>query len=210
MQPKDRKRFGLCLMAAAEMYGKPPSEAASSMWWNALSAYEIDGVERAFQAHIGDPDRGQFMPRPADIVRLIVGTSKDSSLVAWSKVDRAVRMVGPYASVTFDDPITMRVLQDMGGWTFLCAKDDDAWPFIGNEFTARYQGFRSRGEVPEHPARLVGITEAENARKGLDHRDFALIGDPNAAQRVLDAGTDRPSLTFARVGEALRLTNDTK
>src|SRR5690242_16246489 len=91
MLPSDRKRFVVCLTAAAELYGKPPSEAVIAMWWGALSIYEIDGVERAFQAHLADPDRGQFMPKPADIVRLLKGTSKDSSLVAWSSVDKAVR-----------------------------------------------------------------------------------------------------------------------
>lgn len=210
MRQSDRKRFVACLTAAAELYGKPLSDAVIGLWWQALAVHEIDAIEHGFAVHLADPDRGQFMPRPADIARQIGGTSKDSALVAWAKVDRAVREIGPYASVTFDDPILMRVVHDMGGWTQLCGKDDDAWPFIGNEFVTRYQAFRSRQEIPEHPRKLLGIAEAENARKGFAVPDVVLIGDRAAALRVLENGAESLALTVTRASAALQLAYERK
>lgn len=199
MAPQDRKRLAHCLLAASELYGKSVSEALAGIWWNALRAYDIEAIETAFQRHMTNPDTGQFMPKPADIVRLLAGTSQDAALVAWAKVDRAVRTVGPYASVTFDDALTMRVLQDMGGWIAFGTKDDDEWPFVGNEFVKRYQGYRQRGEVPEYPTRLIGISEHDNVQKGRKGGEVVLIGDPLKARAVADAGSTKPALGLTRM-----------
>jgi hypothetical protein len=199
MEPMDRKRFGDCLKACSELYGKPLSVPVIELWWQALARYDIDAVESAFRRHLVSPDAGQYMPKPSDIVRLIDGTSVDASQVAWAAVERAVRLVGPYASVTFDDPVTMRVLADMGGWIALNLKGGPEWAFVANEFRTRYQGFRSRGEAPAYPPRLPGIAEADNARRGLAHAEHVLIGDTATAQRVLAGGTDRPAVDVARL-----------
>lgn len=199
MQPGARKQFITFLTACAEVYGKPLSDAVMGVWWEALRPYEIDAVQGAFSRHIQSPDNGQFMPKPADIIRMLTGTSLDGSMVAWAKVDKAVRSVGPYASVTFDDPIVQRVLQDMGGWIAFGAKTDDEWPFIGNEFRTRYQGYRHCGEMPEYPRTLIGIAEAENSKRGIGTVDLVLIGDATKAQQVRDGGVDRPQIGFHRL-----------
>lgn len=199
MERTDRKRLSACLLAASEVYGREVSEAVAGVWWGALKAYDIEAIETAFQRHMTNPDTGQFMPRPADIVRMLAGTTQDAALVAWAKVDKAVRTVGTYASVTFDDAIAMRVLQDMGGWIALGTKDSDEWPFVGNEFVKRYQGYRLRGETPDYPRRLAGISEADAARRGLRAREAVLIGDPARARAVAEGGNDRPALGVQRV-----------
>lgn len=199
MERRDRKRLSHCLLAASEVYGREVSEGVALVWWNALQGYEIEAVEAAFQRHLTSPDSGQFMPKPADIVRILAGTSQDGAMVAWAKVDKAVRTVGTYASVTFDDAIAMRVLQDMGGWIALGTKSLDDWPFVANEFRTRYVGYRQRGETPEHPSRLVGIAEADNVRRGLKGGEAVLIGDPLKARAIADGGTDRPAIGIQRM-----------
>lgn len=205
MAPNDRERFAHCLLAASELYGKPISESVSAVWWDALRVYDITAVEAAFRRHFTNPDSGQFMPKPADIVKIVGGGSQDGAMVAWSKVDKAVRLVGPYASVCFDDPIVNRVLHDMGGWIGLGQKNETEWPFIANEFRTRYIGYRQRGEAPDHPARLIGIAEAENARKGHASAEAVLIGDPVKARAVLDGGTSAPMIGITTAASHLRL-----
>jgi hypothetical protein len=203
--PKDRERFMLCLLAAAELYGKPVSDGVSSVWWDALKGYDIGAIENAFRRHFGNPDSGQFMPKPADIVRIVGGSSQDGAMVAWSKVDKAVRQVGPYASVCFDDPLVNRVLHDMGGWIAFGQKTETEWPFVANEFRNRYIGYRQRGEVPDYPARLIGIAEADGARKGFAVPAPKLIGDSLRAQAVLDGGTSAPMIGITTAASHLRL-----
>lgn len=204
MERRDRERFAACLLAASELYGKPIGEAVTAVWWDALGRFDIAAVESAFRRHMASPDAGMFMPKPADIVRMLAGTSIDASQVAWAKVDKAVRSVGTYASVAFDDALIHRVLHDMGGWIALGTRTDDEWPFIANEFRTRYQGYRSRAETPEYPRRLAGIAEADNARRGLaGPSDAVLIGDQAKAREVLAGGTDKPAVGLTRVADLI-------
>jgi len=202
MERQDADRFKACLLGASELYGKTFSKPVLDLWWGALERFPIQAVEAGFARHIQNPDAGQYMPKPADIIRCIEGTTADSAQVAWAAVDRAVRTVGPYASVTFDDAITMRVLQDMGGWIALGTRTEDDWPFVANEFRARYAGYRGRGGVSAHPPRLPGITEAENARAGHDRADHVLVGDQERAREVIRLGSGAPSVPTTRIGEA--------
>lgn len=201
MQQRDRKRFAACLAACAEIYGRAISDTVADIWWRLLATHDIEAVETAFQRWFQSPDVGQFQPKPADIVRLLTGTSLDAAMVAWSKVDRAVRRVGPYPSVTFDDALVQRVLQDMGGWIGLGTKTEDEWPFVGNEFRTRYQGYRSRGETPEYPSMLVGLSQADADRRGvLGKLDHVLIGDESKAREVAAGGTTKPMISFTQSG----------
>jgi hypothetical protein len=200
MTAADRARFAAVLVGCAETWGRAMSGKAIEVYWQALrEAGTIDAIEAAFWRHLRSPDSGQYFPKPADIIRMLDGTSLDASMVAWSKVEKAVRQVGPYASVSFDDPLCNRVLADMGGWILLCQKRDDEWPFVGNEFRARYKGYRSRDEHPEYPARLIGITEHEN-KQGATIESLVLIGDKDRAREVFAKGNEAPALGFQRLG----------
>ena len=136
------------------------------MWWLALKPYDLPTVIDAFNRHLCNPDAGQYPPKPADLVKLLAGSTQDRALRAWSKVDRAVHQVGSYKSVAFNDPLIHRVLHDMGGWIALGQKTEDEWPFVAKEFDNRYRGFSQRSEVPEYPRVLSGIAEAYNGRNG--------------------------------------------
>lgn len=205
MTENDRKRFAMALTALAEYYGKTLSDGVISLYWDGLLSYDCDAIEKAMGAHIRNPDAGQWMPKVADIAKMLGGTTQDAAMVAWAKIDRALRHVGTYASVVFDDPLIHRVLHDMGGWVPLGAKTDDEWPFVAREFEQRYRGYRMRGEVPVYPPHLIGILEHDNSAGKFRVDPPVLIGDRDAALRVLAGGSDRPSLEFSRTSGAPRL-----
>jgi hypothetical protein len=204
MQWDDEERFRSLLAGVYSFYEKSLSEFGLGVWWEALRAHDFEAVRDAFSRHANNPDNGQFMPRPGDITRMLGGRTIDASQLAWTKVDHAVRMVGPYASIAFDDPIIHRVLQDMGGWTLLTTKTDEEWPFIGKEFTERYRGYVLRSERPDYPPVLVGLVEAHNGQIGGPIPAPVLIGNAELARRVVAGGSDRPVLTVvAAAGERL-------
>ena len=120
-------------------------------------------------------------------------------LVAWAKVDRAVRQVGTWQSVVFDDALIHRVLHDMGGWLALERKTEDDWPFVAKEFQNRYRGYRGRSERPDYPPVLVGATQAHNSRVGGGAPAPVLIGDAGQARAVLAGGTTSPLVGFSQV-----------
>jgi hypothetical protein len=118
-------------------------------------------------------------------------------------VDLAVRRVGTYCDVVFDDALIHRVIQDMGGWIALGTKAENEWPFVAKEFENRYRSFRSRGECPQYPPTLIGIATAHNFRKGYKSGTPVLIGQEYLAKRVWLGGSDRPALDLKRMSEDL-------
>lgn len=195
MTSDDYGVFTDMLQALADLYGKRLTEFSIGIYWRALEHIDLPVVREAMNRHVTSPDIGQFMPKPADIIRMTQGSSQDKALQAWHKVDRAVRTVGVHRSVVFDDALIHRAVAEMGGWIALGSKTEDDWPFVAREFEQRYRAFASRQERPDYPPVLVGISEANNNRRGQASEPPALIGDAGAARAVMIAGTQRPLLT---------------
>ena len=200
MKPTDKREFAALMAALGDYYGRALSDAVINMYWQGLERYDIAAVREALNRHMHNPDTGQFMPKIADVTRMLAGTTQDAALVAWVKVDQAVRRVGTYADVAFDDPLIHRVLHDMGGWLALGTKNEDEWPFVAKEFENRYRGFRMRSERPEYPRVLIGIAGAHNRKSNHALQPPILIGDHDRAKAVMLGGTDKPLIGFASAG----------
>lgn len=200
MTQDDYEEFAGMVGAITELYGRAASEFAITIWWGALRQYDLSAVRQAFDRHVRNPDSGQFAPKPADLIRMMGGTTQDSALVAWAKVDRALRVVGTYRSVAFDDALVHRVLTEMGGWTALGAKTEKEWPFVAKEFENRYRGYRMRNERPDYPPVLIGIAEARNSQAGFRSEEPTLIGDQVQAERVMAGGTTQPLIAMRSAG----------
>jgi hypothetical protein len=202
MTPQDYSQFVTIWTQASELYNKAPSDGALDLIFNALQRFDLEQIKQGLTAHINDPKHGDFAPKPADIVRHIEGDGDSRALAAWSAVDRAIRTVGPYESVVFDDPRTMAAVDDMGGWIKLCEVTEKELQFKGNEFVKRFMGYLSR--PPEQfPAKLLGMTEAANSG---EHQEFVqeprLIGKPKLCLQVMRKGTKKKPGAL-RLSEAL-------
>lgn len=70
-----------------------PSSTAKAMFFRALSSFPIEAVRAGFDAHVKDPARGRFAPKPADIVAQIEGLVADDGRPgaeeAWAMACRA-------------------------------------------------------------------------------------------------------------------------
>lgn len=209
MKPSDRTAFGQLLSGVYAFYGKEASDFALNVWWQAMSPFDFKAVADAMNRHCVNPDTGQFLPKPADVVKMLQGSTQDSALVAWSKIDRAIRTVGTYRSVVFDDALIHRVLTEMGGWIDLGRKTEDEWPFVRNEFVNRYRGYKMRSEVPDYPPHLIGMSEAQNSKAGFRIDPPLLLGNPEMAATVARKGSDAQILqvTMAKP-ETLRIAAD--
>ena len=210
MIESEKAKFAEILYALGQYCDKDLPKGVIEIYWNGLKHLDFSAIRDAMSRHIHNPDTGQFMPKIADITRMLGGTSNDKAMVAWAKVDSAVRHVGPYRSVVFDDPLIHRVLVEMGGWISLGEKQTDEWPFIAKEFENRYRGYAMRGETPEYQPVLTGISDAYNSKEGFKTEPPMLIGNVEKAQEVMRLGVDRPMIGFTQawsVGTNLRLVD---
>ena len=191
MIPQEFDEFCEVLDHVSEQYGKQLSAGVKMLYWQGLEEFDLSAVRQALSRHLKNPDNGMFMPKIADVVRMMQGTTQDSALIAWAKVDKAVRQVGTGSSVVFDDAIIHRVLQEMGGWLSLGNKSEDEWPFVAKEFENRYRGYKGRNEVGEYHKVLIGHYDAFNVPRGFKQSNPVLIGNKEQAKQVLLGGSDK-------------------
>lgn len=196
MIPQEFDEFCEVLDHVSEQYGKQLSAGVKMLYWQGLEEFDLSAVRQALGRHLKNPDNGMFMPKIADVVRMMQGTTQDSALIAWAKVDKAVRQVGTGASVVFDDAIIHRVLQEMGGWLSLGSKSEDEWPFVAKEFENRYRGYKMRNEAFEYNKVMIGLYEAQNNTQGYKTDAPVLIGNAEKAKQVMLGGTTKPLIGF--------------
>lgn len=193
MQQNDFEQFAATMLGLFEYYGREPSDAVVEIYWRGLKNYELAAIQDAVSRHTQSPDDGQFMPKIGHIVKMLAGSSKDRAFLAWTKVDKAVRQVGSYHDVVFDDPLIHRVLDDMGGWCTMADKSEEDWPFIAKDFEARYSGYAARSEPVEYPRVMIGLANAENIATGkalnkpiaIGNREQAILTYKNGATSAI-------------------------
>lgn len=161
-----KQRFAVVMLALGEYYNREISTGVLDLYWQALRRYDVEAIETAVHRHLSNPDSGQFMPKIADFVRMIEGTTQDSAARAWSLFEDGLQRVGTYRDIVFPDPIIHRVVYDMGGWISFGQKSVKEWPFVAKEFQDRYRAYRGRGEIPEYPKVLAGIANSTNRSSG--------------------------------------------
>lgn len=186
MRPEDASQFALWMTALGELYNKNISTTLNEIYWNILKNFDFQEVERAFRYHIANPSGGQFMPKPSDIIRIIQGTAEEKSLDAWTLVEKAIRYIGSYDSVSFDDALIHAVIDDMGGWIHLCTTKHMDMPFRANEFQKRYQRYLVTQSCEFTHSVLPGIIAHHNSQVGFPiPKPKQITSDHKAIQQFL-------------------------
>lgn len=193
----EKRRFASLMTSLADYYEKSLSKGVLALYWEGLRQYDYEAIEKAAWAHTQLPDEaGRWMPKVSDLNKMLAGRTSDQGQIAWSKVDRAVRTVGPWADVAFDDPLIHRVIQEMGGWVHMCNTDEKQYPFTAKEFVTRYQAYKMTGDTPEHAPYLVGIASSQNQHSGQQQKlEVRLLGNVEKARQIASGKTEAPQLS---------------
>ena len=204
MTPADFDRFANVVHALAELHGRPQSAGAIALWWQALKRYDIEQIEGAFATLVCDPDRGQFMPKPADVVRAVEGTTTDRAALAWGKVMDAARSVGAWRDLVFDDPAIHAAIDDLGGWPKVCRTSVDELGFLQKRFADAYRAYVAKGSF-EFASVLTGDANAHNRLLGREIADPVLVGAPELALSVqARGGASKTTALTTRVTSSAR------
>jgi len=190
----DQKRVVETLTAVASLYKQDLAPGVISIWLQALDRFTADQIVGALTAHVTDPERGQFMPKPADVIRVLAGTASDAALIAWGKVIATVRRHGSYADVVFDDPKIMQAIEQIGGWVRLCEMREEDEHWRQKDFTAIYRTCDGKS----HPHILRGRFSLHNIPLGYAPEVPLLVGNESKAQAILESGLkdDVPTLGY--------------
>ncbi|MGQ7249551.1 DUF6475 domain-containing protein [Halomonas sp. V046] len=194
MTDHDFKKFADIWGQAQEIYNRTVTSGTIELVYQALKHLDIEEVRRALTLHIQSPDTGQFPPKPGDVIKFARGDSQSRTLHAWAKVERAIRSVGHYSDVAFDDPLIHAAIERMGGWPKIAmveSEKDIVW--LRQRFEAQYRTYAIH-KPDQWPAFLPGISTQQNAQIGqhtrgrMPGKNITLIGDEHRAKQVIDQG----------------------
>lgn len=199
MENPDKQAFAEMMVALAENYGQTVTKAGMALRFDALREYDITDVRRAAMSLLRSR-KYTSMPTVADFLEHMGGGSaEDKAEAAAGKALRAVAEAGRYASVTFDDPVLMAVVENAwGGWPEFCAAcSGPEVKFVRRDLAKTYAAYARQGV--RRYGHLSGITENSNGSAGyLEHIPTPrLIGNREEAARVLEAGETQSVLTTA-------------
>lgn len=207
MTPQDAQPFKDLVTSALAYYRQDASTFTLSVFWQACQPFTMEQVRKAMTAHATDPERGQFAPKAADIVRILQGTHTDRAQLAWGKALEAMSSVGAYTDVVFDDPAIHACIEDLGGWPKVCRTETKELSYLQHRFCESHKAYTGRGSF-DYPRRLAGdrSPDSEFERKGLRLPRPALVGNPDACKLVFQGGNahGKTAITY-RPAEALVL-----
>ena len=187
MQNKDFKKFMALLALVADTYSQPRlSEDAVKLYFKVLSDYSLDEVSQAIMEHI---KQSPYMPKPADIIRIIEGTAEDRASEAWYYVLKAIQQYGYYESVQFDNPAIHYAIERMGGWQKLCQLTEEELPFRERDFIKHYVRGERMASWDKVPLRFMGKHEQDNVFNGWDDMipDTVFIKTNDNVKKMLDS-----------------------
>lgn len=189
MQKSEKAEFGQLIRDVMAFYRQDVSPFALSVWWQACQRFDLDQVRKALTGHAMDAERGQFPPKPADLVRQLEGTATDRAMIAWGKALDTMQRVGSYTDVVFDDPAIHAVIEDLGGWVKVCRGETKDLGYLQHRFCEAHRAYTAKGQF-DYPRRLMGDRSPDEmfTRRGLPPPRPKLIGNPDRARQVYEGG----------------------
>lgn len=187
-----------------------PSTANTTLWFRALADHPIDAVRAAFDAHVKDPQRGRFVPTPADVIAQLEGMAaadgRPGAEEAWAIVqagaDEAATLVWT-AEIAEAWGIAKAVLDggdEVGArmafreaYNRLVAEARKAGRPVAWAVTLGHD--QRRREVAVREAVLAGRLAADEVQH--------LLPAPVATEQVPLLGTDTPAPDMRRRNEVL-------
>lgn len=200
MTRQDASRFVSSITAMGALYERHPEPAVIEIYFRALEKFTIDEVEQGISKACSTL---KFFPKPVELIECITGGSgnlADKAMIEACRVLEAVKSIGTYCTVCFDDPVTQAVIvQQFGGWAKFgdMLVDSEKW-FI-KDFCMGYQAF-ARQNV-RHYGALPGSSHLQNALTGREREEKPVyIGDVEKAKAIHAQG----KLTELPAGEGMR------
>jgi len=193
MTDADKKQFLTLMMGVAENFTAQLSKPGIAMRFEALREFPIEQVRDACTA-IVTTRKFSKMPTIAEFMEYLGGGSVDDiAAIEAAKVLRAIKSIGGYRSVAFDNATTQAVIEyGFGGWAKVCAEmeaDKEHW-FL-KDFAKTYGAYSRQGVKLVGP--LAGRTEIGNSAMWAGHNSSVeLVGDQGKALAIAQAAADQP------------------
>lgn len=194
---------------------QPLGPTARAMFFRALAAHPLEAVQAALDAHVKDPQRGRWFPKPADLIAQLQGLASDDGRPgaeeAWSM---ALVAADEDATVVWTDEMA----QAWGRAQPVFALGDrigarmafrEAYERLTTEARAERRPVRwtaSEGHDPRQRAQAIAAAVADGRLPQSEH--LALPAPANAMPLLLIGGTEMQSQAEREGRQRLRELRD--
>lgn len=129
----------------------------AAVYTEGLAPFSDAELEAAAREHMR---RSQFFPRLSDLLKLLAPATDFQALahLAWARLEREVRRIGAYRTVSFADPaFGEAVRQVFGSWATACSIDvgGPEWAIRRQTFLQVFPLIAEREELP--PVTMGGL-----------------------------------------------------
>lgn len=102
MQATDKSDFAALIAKTWRFYGKAPTGEDVADWFELLAEFPLSVVATAFRQHLTDHQQGQYLPKPADIIRHlpVPDSGHPGPEEAWGMLVRLLRDEGESGVLT--------------------------------------------------------------------------------------------------------------
>lgn len=184
----NKNKFEITFLAMCEMYDKEVSKPLTKLYFSVLEAAGLsdEDFQRAV-AHVMATHKYASLPKPAEIIECVAGSPDDAAIIAIQKLESAMRDIGGYDSIAFDDPVLHVLVSGAeGGWPGLCQMTIEDWKFERMRLIKSYKAFAGR-RLPDNTDHLVGIHESDNGGRFPDWKPtIHYIGEHKVKQIARD------------------------
>lgn len=186
----DRARFAKALNGLAATFRVTLDEGAFDGYWIALEDLPVEAVEAGIREALLC---SRFMPPPSEI-RAAAGVPGVDQMAAeaWETIVSAPKTG---EKLVFQDGVTARCIEILGGWASLTNLDDQGFNvWARKEFLRLYPLLSKAGA--HHPRRVAGWLDLGEARIAapylgpLASDDVPKLSGSDRAQRIIEATAD--------------------
>lgn len=159
MTPSDRQAFASTMIGIGQNYGVQLESHLLEFMLKALGGYSMGQIEAA-SLQIVRTRKYTTMPTIADFVEAIEGSAEDKASVQALLVWDAIRRCGVYSPPVFEDPVTNRVVSQLG-WKSICATPEKERGWFLRNVASAYKAHHKCDEVKaiSGPASVGGLIE---------------------------------------------------
>lgn len=104
MRESDFEEFADVVDAVCSLISRgnyAPNATNTALWFQALSAYDLSVIRLGLSAHVKDPQRGKFVPTPADVIAqidILMEDGRPGSEEAWAMVPHDERQTAVWTT----------------------------------------------------------------------------------------------------------------
>jgi len=179
MDDSHKREFAQTLQGLGEVRGKPLSKAALSVYWLALSDWDISEF-RAVAKHL--LTHSQFMPTPYDFEQ--ARKVDDTADEAWLQVLQAIR-TRYHSEATSINPKIDHVVRLMGGYAGLSLVNTDDMVWRQKRFAELYEDandIEERRTLLDYDRPTSGLIGIKTSSQGPRLMDFSRFSRPPASR----------------------------